>query len=133
MPVGAASFAPLILSVSVAVALSRLIVHGLGSRVLVPVVVGIVVADVVTALALRLRINVVLAVGLGWAISLWALALVVDPSLFDPGSPHFFHAAELSRQLRAAQSALANDGTPLPLVERDGRDHSGPSAGSAPP
>jgi transglutaminase-like putative cysteine protease len=116
VPVGAASFAPLLLSVSVAVALSRLIVHGLGSRVLVPVVVSIVVADVATALALRLRINVLLAVGLGWAISLWALALVVDPSLFDPASPHFFHAAELSRQLRAAQSALANDGTPLPSL-----------------
>ena len=116
VPVGAASFAPLLLSVSVAVALSRLIVHGVGSRVLVPVVASIIVADVATALALRLRINVILAIGLGWAISLWALALVVDPSLFDPASPHFFHAAELSRQLRAAQSALANDGTPLPSL-----------------
>jgi hypothetical protein len=113
-PVGAASFGPPILSVSVAVALSRLVVHGLGVRVLVPVVVSIVVADVATALALRLRINGILAVGLGWAISLWVLAVAVDPSLFDPASPHFFHAAELSKQLRAAQSALANDGTPLP-------------------
>jgi len=114
-PVGAASFGPLVLSVSVAVALSRLIVHGLGARVLVPLVVCIVAADVATALALRLRINGILAVGLGWAISLWVLAIAVDPSLFDPASPHFFHAAELSRQLRTAQSALANDGTPLPL------------------
>jgi hypothetical protein len=114
--VGAASFGPLILSVSVAVALSRLIVHGIGGRVLVPLVVSIVVADVATALSLRLRINGILAVGLGWAVSLWALAIVVDPSLFDPASPHFFHAADLSRQLRAAQSALANDGTPLPSL-----------------
>ena len=113
-PVGAASFGPLILSVSVAVGLSRLVVHGLGVRVLVPVVVSIVAADVATALALRLRINGILAVGLGWAISLWVLAIAVDPSLFDPASSHFFHAAELSKQLRAAQSALANDGTPLP-------------------
>jgi hypothetical protein len=115
-PVGAASFGPLILSVSVAVALSRLIVHGIGVRVLVPLVVSIVVADVATALALRLRINGILAVGLGWAISLWVLAVAVDPSLFDPASPHFFHAGELSTQLRAAQSALANDGTPLPSL-----------------
>jgi hypothetical protein len=78
------------------------------------VVVSIVVADIATALALRLRINGILAVGLGWAISLWVLAVAVDPTLFDPASPHFFHAAELSKQLRAAQSALANDGTPLP-------------------
>ena len=114
-PVGAASFGPLVLSLSVAVALSRLIVHGLGARVLVPLVACIVVADVATALALRLRINGILAVGLGWAISLWVLAIAVDPTLFDPASPHFFHAAELSNQLRTAQSALANDGTPLPL------------------
>jgi transglutaminase-like putative cysteine protease len=115
-PMGAASFGPLILSASVAVALSRLIVHGIGTRVLVPLVVSIVVADVATALSLRLRINLILAVGLGWAVSLWAVAIVVDPSLFDPASPHFLHAAELSRQLRAAQSALANDGTPLPSL-----------------
>jgi transglutaminase-like putative cysteine protease len=100
----------------VAVALGRLILHGLGTRVLVPLVVTIVVADVATALALRLRISVFGAVGLGWAVSLWALALAVDPSLFDPASAHFLHAAELSRQLRAAQSALANDGTPLPRL-----------------
>jgi hypothetical protein len=115
-PVGAASFGPLVLSVSVAVALSRLVVHGIGARVLVPLLVSIVVADVATALALRLRINGILAVGLGWAISLWVLAIAVDPTLFDPASPHFFHAAELSNQLRAAQSALANDGTPLPSL-----------------
>jgi hypothetical protein len=115
-PVGVASFGPLILSVSVALALSRLIVHGIGARVLVPLVVSIVVADVATALSLRLRVNLVLAVGLGWAVSLWALAIVVDPSLFNPASSHFLHAADLSRQLRAAQSALANDGTPLPSL-----------------
>jgi hypothetical protein len=102
--------------VSVAIALSRLVVHGIGVRVLVPLVVSIVAADVATALALRLRINGILAVGLGWAISLWVLAIAVDPSLFDPASPHFLHAAELSKQLRAAQSALANDGTPLPSL-----------------
>jgi transglutaminase-like putative cysteine protease len=115
-PVGAASFGPLLLSASVAVALSRLVVHGIGVRVLVPVAVSIVVADLATALALRLRINAILAVGLGWAVSLWVLAAVVDPTLFDPASPHFFHANELSRQLRMAQSALAHDGTPLPSL-----------------
>jgi transglutaminase-like putative cysteine protease len=114
-PVGAASFAPLILSLSVAVALSRLVVHGAGGRVLVPIAVCIAVADLATALALRLRINVFLAVVLGWALSLWALAIVVDPSFFDPASTHFFHGGELSDQLRVAQSALVNDGTPLPL------------------
>jgi len=114
--VGLASFGTLILSLSVAVALSRLISHGVGVRVLVPVIVSIAVADTVTALALRLRIGVILAAGVGWAISLWALALVVDPTLFDPASPVFLHAAELARQLRAAQSALADDGTPLPSL-----------------
>ena len=115
-PVGAASFAPLILSLSVAVALSRLVVHGLGVRVLVPIAVCIAVADLATALALRLRINVILAIVLGWAVSLWALAIAVDPSLFDPASAHFLHGGELSNQLRVAQSALANDGTPLPML-----------------
>ena len=115
-PVGVASFGPLILSLSVAVALSRLVVHGIGGRVLVPIVVCIAVADIGTALALRLRINGILAVGLGWAVSLWALAIAVDPSLFDPASSHFFQAGELSTQLRVAQSALANDGTPLPSL-----------------
>jgi transglutaminase-like putative cysteine protease len=115
-PGGAVGFAPLILSLSVAVALSRLVLHGIGGRVLVPIVVCIVVADIATALALRLRINVILAVGLGWAVSLWALAIAVDPSLFDPASSHFFQAGELSDQLRVAQSALANDGTPLPSL-----------------
>jgi transglutaminase-like putative cysteine protease len=115
-PVGPSSFGPLLLSSSVAVALARLITHGLGTRVLIPLLVTIVVADVATALALRLRISVLLAVGLGWAVSLWAMALAVDPVLFDPISSHFLHAAELVRQLRAAQFALANDGTPLPSL-----------------
>jgi hypothetical protein len=114
--VGWSSLAPLILSSSVAIALSRLIMHGLGTRVLVPVLVGIVVADVVTAVALRLLVNVFLAFALGWAVSLWALLIAVDPSLFNPLSSHFLHGGVLSGQLRAAQSALASDGTPLPLL-----------------
>lgn len=112
--VGVSSIAPLILSASVAIALARLAAHDLSLRVLVPLVASIVVADVVTAVAMRLRINVVLAVAVGWAISLCGLLIIVNPSVFDPGSPHFFHASVVSGQLRAARTALANDGTPLP-------------------
>ena len=139
---GVSSVAPLVLSASVAVALGRLTVHGMSGRVLVPLVVAIVIADVVTALALRVHINIGLAVALGWAISFCCLLVTVDPSVVDPGSPHFLHLSIISGQLRAGHAALANDGTPLPAPEwrhhhsgcdrcRRGRPHErsvGPSA-----
>jgi transglutaminase-like putative cysteine protease len=112
--IGASSFGPLVLSASVALALARLISHSLSLWVLLPLAVAIVIADVVTAVALRLRTNLFLSAGVGWVVALCGLVLVVDPSLANPGSPHFFHASVLSDQLRAAHSALANDGTPLP-------------------
>jgi transglutaminase-like putative cysteine protease len=114
--VGVSSIGPLILSASVAIALARLAAHDLSFRVLAPLVASIVVADVVTAVAMRLRINVVLAVAVGWAISLGSLLVIVDPSVFDPGSSHFLHASVVSGQWRAARAALANDGTPLPSL-----------------
>jgi transglutaminase-like putative cysteine protease len=114
--VTAVSFGPLILSASIAVALARLVAHGLGTRVLLPLVVAIVVADLVTALAVRLRMNVLLAVVAGGAASLWALLAVVDPGLLNPGSPHFLHGATLGTQLRTAHGAIDRDGTPLPLL-----------------
>ena len=81
-----------------------------------PLVVAIVIADVVTAVALRLHANVALAVALGWAISFCSLLVTVDPSVFDPGSPHFLHLSIISGQLHAGHAALANDGTPLPRL-----------------
>ena len=113
---GASSVAPLVLSASVAVALGRLTVHGMSARVLVPLVVAIVIADVVTAVALRLHCNVVLAVALGCAISFCGLLVTVDPSVFDPRSPHFLHLSIISGQLRLGRTVLANDGTPLPRL-----------------
>ncbi len=113
---GVSSVAPLILSVSVAIALSRLTAHGMSARVLLPLVLAIVIADVVTALSLRLHINLGLAVALGWVIAFCGLLVIVDPSVFDPGSPHFLHLSIISGQLHAGQAALANDGTPLPSL-----------------
>jgi len=115
-PVSVVSFGPLILSASVAAAFSRLVAHGFGSRVLLPMLVGIVVADLVTALAVRLRLTTLLAVAIGAAVACVALVLVVDPMLFEPGAPGFLHGSTLWAQLRVAHSALANDGTPLPLL-----------------
>jgi transglutaminase-like putative cysteine protease len=112
-----ASVGPVILSLSVVLAVSRLMAHDVSTHVLVPLVVGVILADVVTALALRLRITVALAVALGCAISLWGVLVVVEPSLFNPASSHFVHAGGFSRQLRAAGRALANDGTPLPPLD----------------
>jgi MYXO-CTERM domain-containing protein len=112
--VGTSSFAPLALSASAALPLSRLMTHGVSGRVLVPVVAAIVIADVLTAVAMRFRANVLLAVGIGWVISLGALVLIVDPSLANPGSSLFGHGSVLWDQLRSAHAALANDGTPLP-------------------
>ena len=43
------------------------------------------------------------------------LLVLVDPSLFDPGS-HFLHLRVIGSQLSAAHRALADDGTPLPLL-----------------
>jgi hypothetical protein len=113
-PIG--GIGPLVLSASTAPALARLIVHGTSARVLLPLLVAIVLADAVVALTLRPRINVVLAFGLGWLVAVVGLVVAVDPSLFDPASAHFLHTAVLSTQLRAAHYALANEGTPLPLL-----------------
>jgi transglutaminase-like putative cysteine protease len=112
--VGASSFGPLILSVSAALPLGRLITHDVSVRVLVPLVAAIVIADVLTAVAMRFRANVLVAVWFGWIISLCALVLIVDPSLVNPGSSLFGHGSVLWDQLRSAHAALANDGTPLP-------------------
>lgn len=110
------SLAPLILSVSVSVSLARLMADEMSVRVLVPVTAAILLADAVTAVAVRLQIHVVLAVAVGWAIALCGLLVMVDPSVFVPGSSHFLHASVTSDQLRAARAALANDGTPLPAL-----------------
>jgi transglutaminase-like putative cysteine protease len=116
-PVSPGSFGPLLLSLSVVAALSRLMVHPGRAHVLVPLLLGVLIADGVTALAVRLRINVGLAVALGTALSLWGLLVVIDPSLFNPASSHFFHGGGFSRQLGAARTALADDGTPLPALD----------------
>jgi hypothetical protein len=106
----------LAMSASTSVALARLITHGLSARVMIPLVVAIVVADVVTTVSIRIRVPVVLAIALGGVAAALSLLGCVDPSLFDPSSPYFASSTLLSGQLRAARYALANDGTPLPLL-----------------
>jgi transglutaminase-like putative cysteine protease len=115
-PIGVVSLAPLILSVSAAIPLSRLIHHPMGDRVLLPIVVAIVLADVVTALGVRLGAAPFPAIGLGWLASVCGLLVLVDPTLFHPGSAHFLHLGLIDGQLGAAHRALAADGTPLPLT-----------------
>lgn len=78
--------------------------------------VAIALGDLVTALAVRLQISVVLAAAVGSVLAVCALLVMVDPSVFDPASPLFLHAAVTSDQFRAAHAALANDGTPLPAL-----------------
>src|SRR6185312_12041835 len=112
--VGVGSFGPLILSASAALPLGRLIAHDVSVRVLVPLVAAIVIADALTAVAMRFRANVLLAAWFGWIISLCALVVIVDPALVNPGSSLFGHGSVLWDQLRSARHALANDGTPLP-------------------
>ena len=114
-PIGLVSLAPLILSASAAIPLSRLVLHPMGDRVLLPILVGIVLADAVTALVVRLGGAPLPAVALGWLASVCGLLVLVDPSLFDPGS-HFLHLRVIGSQLSAAHRALADDGTPLPLL-----------------
>jgi transglutaminase-like putative cysteine protease len=114
-PIGLVSLAPLILSASAAIPLSRLVLHPMGDRVLLPILVAIVLADAVTALAVRRGAAPFPAVGLGWIASVCVLLVLVDPSLFDPGS-HFLHLRVIGSQLSAAHRALADDGTPLPLL-----------------
>jgi transglutaminase-like putative cysteine protease len=106
---GTGDLGPLVMSVSSAVALARLITHGLSARVLLPMAVAIVVGDLVTALGLRARIKLLAAVVVGLLASVVALLVSVDPS-------SLFNAHLLSAQFHAAQYALANDGTPLPRL-----------------
>ncbi len=103
------------MSLTSAVAICRLITHGGEIRVVLPIVVAILVADTLTAAAAR-RLGVVAAFVIGLVGSLVALLISVDPTFLNPGSSHFFHFAVLSQQLHAADYALANDGTPLPLL-----------------
>ncbi len=115
-PIGLVSVAPLVLSASAAIALSRLIVHPMGDRVLLPIVVAIVLADAVTALVVRLGAAPFPAIVLGWVASVCGLLVLVDPALFHPGSPYFLHLRLIGGQLGDAHRALAADGTPLPLL-----------------
>ena len=103
---------PLVLSVSVTVALARLVTHGLGASVLVPLVLAAVVADVVTALVARR--TPMLAVPAAALAALAVLLVAVEPSVFDPASHHFLSGNYLSTRFDRARDALANDGTPLP-------------------
>ncbi len=106
---------PLVLSVSVSVALARLIAHGLGMRVLLPLLATIVVGDVAVAVMSRwVRLRWAMAVGT--VMALLALILSVDPAVFVPGAHHFLNNSILTSQYRAAQFALAHEGTPLPLL-----------------
>jgi hypothetical protein len=104
------------MSASTAVALSRLIEHGLGPGVVVPVVAGIVVADRGVALMMRARVPMVPAIVVGAALGFVALLVSFDPSFLNPTSSHFFGWRVVSSQFRSARDALANDGTPLPSL-----------------
>jgi transglutaminase-like putative cysteine protease len=108
-------YGPLVLSLSTVPALCRLIAHPATTRVIVPLVVAVVVADAVAAL-LRRRAGPVPAVLLAAVVAAVALVVSVDPSVLNPSSPHFFATGVLSDQLRAARSALVDGGTPLPLL-----------------
>ncbi len=105
------------MSLASTVAICRLIAHGGEVRVVLPIVIAIAVASTLTAFAARRRrANTVAAFAIGLVGSLLALLISVDPSFFNPASQHFFHRGVLSQQLHAADYALANDGTPLPLL-----------------
>jgi transglutaminase-like putative cysteine protease len=104
------------LSASISVALSRLITHGVRFGVIAPMVLAILVADQGVALVMRWRLSMVPAIGVGTALSLLALLVGFDPSLFNPASAHFADFHYLSSQFRSARNALANDGTPLPSL-----------------
>jgi transglutaminase-like putative cysteine protease len=110
-----AELGPLVLSASVSVALARLIEHGLGLRVLVPVLASILVGDGATATVTRM-FRLRWAMGIGLVLSLLVLILCVDPAVFVPGAAHFLNGSVLSSQYRAAQFALVHEGTPLPLL-----------------
>ena len=104
------------LSASTSVALSRLITDGVRPGVIAPMVLAILVADQGVALAMRWRVPMVPAIGAGIVLSLLALLVGFDPSLFNPASAHFADAHYFSAQFRSARYALANDGTPLPSL-----------------
>jgi transglutaminase-like putative cysteine protease len=107
--------APLVLSASVSIALARLVTHGLGMRVLLPVLIAIVVGHVATATVSRwVRLRWAFLIGL--VVTLLALVVAVDPAVFVPGAEHFLSPAVLSSQYRAAQFSLVHEGTPLPLL-----------------
>jgi hypothetical protein len=106
----------LLMSAAPAVALSRLLIHGLRPGVIGPMVLAIIVADRGTALVMRFRVPLVPAIAVGALLSLLALLVGFDPSLLDPASPHFANGAYFSGQFHAAQYALVNDGTPLPAL-----------------
>jgi transglutaminase-like putative cysteine protease len=112
---GAGTIAPLLLSVSIVVALARLIEHGFSTAVLVPIIVALVVGDGATALARR-WMALPLAVVTGTIASLVALIISVDPAVCVPGARHFLSTSVLSSQYHAAQYALAHQGTPLPRL-----------------
>jgi Transglutaminase-like superfamily/TgpA N-terminal domain/Domain of unknown function (DUF4129) len=112
---GTGRWAPLLLSVATVPALSRLIAHPTATRVAIPLLVAVLVADTAVTLVRR-RVGSVPAVVLGAVVAAAALLVCVDPSVFDPASHHFLGAGVLSGQVRAARTALGQDGTPLPFL-----------------
>jgi transglutaminase-like putative cysteine protease len=113
---GIANAGPLLLSLSLVAALGRLIAQGLSLGVLVPMALAIVVADVATQVLARRRTALPLGVVVGVLLSFLALLVSADPGVFLPGGRHFLSSALLSSQYRAAQFALAHEGTPLPHI-----------------
>jgi hypothetical protein len=106
----------LLMSAAPAVALSRLLIHGLRPGVVGPMVLAIVVADRGTALVMRFRLPLVPAIAVGALLSVLALLVGFDPSLVNPASLHFADWSTFSSQFRSARYALVNDGTPLPAL-----------------
>ncbi len=105
---------PLLLSLSIVVALARLVAHGLSVGVVVPMALAVLVADGATQVMARRRSPLSWGVGVGVLLSLVALMVSADPAVLLPGGRHFLSSAVLSSQFRAAQFALAHEGTPLP-------------------
>jgi transglutaminase-like putative cysteine protease len=102
-----------LLSLSVTVALSRLIEHGIRPGIIVPFAVAVAVADGVVWLAMRRGIPMLLAMLGGAVVAVAVLVVWVDPSIINPASSHFANVTFLRGQARAAHAALSSGGTPL--------------------
>ncbi len=111
-----AEIALIAVAVSASIGVARLIQGGLGHAVVVPMVVTVVVGGIVTAIASRKGLPLVVAALLGVVATGLAVLWTVVPGATRFGFPTVTTAHVISSEIHRARAVMGSHRTPVPAV-----------------